>query len=361
MVGGSDKNDNICVAEFWVGHLAFIVTIGALFVKSYRVHRIVNTKGLRHVTFSALDAFKLLVVIITVSVIYLIIAASVGEPGMRYLRTFKANQETHWKYCSMEYPQFQTALFATEFIFLMTGFRVCWEIRNVPDIVNESKQISTAMSAIVLVSVLIMPIVYCLGLPPYTTELVASLGFGFGAIVTLLLLFVPKVAMVYGIGIIPARLSVKINPESSKKKMETSPVTGTNEDLEQFLKGKSKEERLVVCQDQLRRWQVLLLDQQRALMNSTSSNVGDGSVSHGRDPSSYAPMIMENAMGCAMLDRLYTPALLFIRVVLSTEAALLSLWRYRLDRGRGYQTASWRFMISAHSSLVQVLLSPFKP
>jgi hypothetical protein len=304
-VGGTDKSNGLCHAEFWVGHLAFIIMIGSLFVKSYRVHRIVNTKGLRHVTFSAFDAFKLLVAIACVAIIYLIVASSVGKPGMRYLRSVQANQETHWKYCSMVYPQFQTALFAMEFIFLITGFRVCWEIRNVPDIVNESKQISTAMSSIVLVSVLIMPIVYFLGLPPYTTELIASLGFGFGAIVTLLLLFVPKVAAVYGGGsTAAARMSAKIHPDSSKKRYgngAVGQVATADEELEKCLKGKSKEERLVICQDQLRRWQVLLLDQQRALMNSTSSNVRDGCSSDfsggARKESSAAPMVLDCSEG----------------------------------------------------------------
>jgi hypothetical protein len=303
-VGGTDKSDELCTAEFWVGHLAFIIMIGSLFVKSYRVHRIVNTKGLRHVTFSAFDAFKLLVAVTSVAIIYLIVASSVGKPGMRYLRSVQANQETHWKYCSMEYPQFQTALFAMEFIFLTTGFRVCWEIRNVPDIVNESKQISTAMSSIVLVSVLIMPIVYFLGLPPYTTELIASLGFGFGAIVTLLLLFIPKLAAVYGSnGATPSHLSSKIHPDSSKKRYggDGDQAATTDEELEKCLKGKSKEDRLVICQDQLRRWQVLLLDQQRALMNSTSSNVRDGCSSDysgsPRKEGSSAPMALEYSEG----------------------------------------------------------------
>jgi hypothetical protein len=305
-VGGTDKSDELCTVEFWVGHLAFIIMIGSLFVKSYRVHRIVNTKGLRHVTFSAFDAFKLLVAVTCVAIVYLIVASSVGKPGMRYLRSVQANQETHWKYCSMEYPQFQTALFAMEFIFLTTGFRVCWEIRNVPDIVNESKQISTAMSSIVLVSVLIMPIVYFLGLPPYTTELIASLGFGFGAIVTLLLLFVPKLAAVYGGGGAAAsRISAKVHPDSSKKRYggggDGDHSATTDEELEKCLKGKSKEERLVICQDQLRRWQVLLLDQQRALMNSTSSNPRDGCSSDftgglRKEPSS-APMALECSDG----------------------------------------------------------------
>jgi hypothetical protein len=300
-VGGTDKNDTLCATEFWIGHLAFIIMIGSLFVKSYRVHRIVNTKGLRRVTFTAFEAFKILLGIVAAAIIYLIIASIVGDPDMHYLRSFKANQETHWKYCSMDYSQFQTALFALEFIFLITGFRICWEIRNVPDLVNESKQISTAMSAILLVSVLIMPIIYFLGLPPDTTELIASLGFGFGAIVTLLLLFVPKVALVYGIGITIPRLSAKISPGSTKEKkgaQEVDHLTATIDDeLERCLKGRSKEEKLIICQDRLRRWQALLLDQQRALMNSTSSNVRDGgkseaSVGPARDSLS-APLSVE--------------------------------------------------------------------
>jgi hypothetical protein len=300
-IGGTDKNDTLCAAEFWVGHLAFIIMIGSLFGKSYRVHRIVNTKGLRHVTFTAFEAFRILLGIVAAAIIYLIIASIVGDPDMHYLRSFKANQETHWKYCSMDYSQFQTALFALEFIFLITGFRICWEIRNVPDLVNESKQISTAMSAILLVSVLIMPIIYFLGLPPDTTELIASLGFGFGAIVTLLLLFVPKVALVYGTGISIPRLSAKISPGSTKEKkgaQEGTHLTATIDDeLERCLKGKSKEEKLIICQDRLRRWQALLLDQQRALMNSTSSNVRDGgksevSVGPARDPLSV-PLSVE--------------------------------------------------------------------
>jgi hypothetical protein len=54
-----------------------------------------------------------------------------------------SNQETIEESCSMQNAQYQTALFAAEFVLLIVAFWVCWETRNVPDVVNESKLIST--------------------------------------------------------------------------------------------------------------------------------------------------------------------------------------------------------------------------
>jgi ABC-type branched-subunit amino acid transport system substrate-binding protein len=150
-LGGLDKTDSVCVAEYWFGHLSFVIMIGSLYVKSYRVHRIVNTRTIRKVTFSAVDALKMLAGFVFGTFVYLSISIVFGEPHVHISRTTLANQETVIEYCSMLNPQYQTALFAMEAAFLLVAFRVCWEIRNVPDIVNESKQISTgSMTQLIL-------------------------------------------------------------------------------------------------------------------------------------------------------------------------------------------------------------------
>jgi hypothetical protein len=143
MLGGLNKTDSVCVGEFWFGHLAFTTMIGSLFVKSYRVHCIVNTKTIRKVTFSAMDAVKMLAGIQLATVIFLSVCIIFGEPHLRNEREISSNQEQVWKSCSMAYPEYQDAAYAMEAVGLAIAFRVCWEIRNVPDIVNESKQIST--------------------------------------------------------------------------------------------------------------------------------------------------------------------------------------------------------------------------
>jgi ABC-type branched-subunit amino acid transport system substrate-binding protein len=263
-VGGLPKDATVCSAEIWLGHLALIVMIGSLFVKAYRVNVIVNTKVLARVTFSAVRAFRMLVGIVVLMLVYLTVMHIVGRSHMQYRADVVANQETDIRFCDLKYYQFQTALFVMEGAFLAISFRVCWAIRDVPDIVNESKQISTAMSVIVLVSVLILPIVYFLNLPPETRELVASFGFGFGSIVTLLLLFVPKVMVHYHLN--SPKKSAQVATEgmfSGNYRTGSADAAAATDDVEalELLKGKSNEEKLSICTDHLIRWQNVLLTQ----------------------------------------------------------------------------------------------------
>jgi hypothetical protein len=298
LFGGLPNSSAVCSGEVWFGHLGFIVMIGSLFVKSYRVHCIVNTRKLVRVTFSAMHAFRILLCIVSAAVAFLIATQLVGKPVMREQSTIVANQQTDVQYCALEYSQFQTTLFVLEGFLLAISFRVCWEIRKVPDVVNESKQISTAMSAIVMVSVLILPIVYFLGLNHYTQDFVASFGFACGAVVTLTLLFVPKIMVQFQWNSV--RLSAKVAAESmlssnNKKHTTGSGATETeesqaNHDAELKLKGKSKEEKLFICQEQLRRWQALLLTQQRAALNSNSTSSNHHSSSGGVGSSSPVRM-----------------------------------------------------------------------
>jgi hypothetical protein len=143
LMGALPKTDLTCAGELWFGHLAFIVMMGSLFVKSYRVHCIVNNRKLIRVTFSAMRAFRTLMWLVFAMLVYLAFTQCFGQPHVSYQTVTVANQETDTSFCSTERPQFETALFVAEGLMLAGSFRVCWEIRNVPDIVNESKQIST--------------------------------------------------------------------------------------------------------------------------------------------------------------------------------------------------------------------------
>jgi hypothetical protein len=281
VVGVVDKNREICVAEFWTGHMAYVIIVGSLFVKSYRVHCIVNTKQLRRVTFSALDAFKMLVAIVVGLVVYLAFATKFGQPDMRVLEETISNQQTVWKFCGVHNAQFQSALYACEIVLLIVCFRTCWEIRNVPDIVNESKQISSTMSVIVLVSVLLLPIISFLGLPPYTNEFIAALAFGIGSIVTLCLLFVPKI-----IAIKSSRGNENRHGQGKIALAETPAQSATAEtatlrqrksrfvqEAEELLREKNQAEQLVFCQEQLVGWQAMVLNVQGRLMRESSPSL----------------------------------------------------------------------------------------
>jgi hypothetical protein len=177
------------------------------------------------------------------------------------------------------------------------------------------------MSAIVLVSVLIMTIVFFLGLPHHTQELIASFGFGFGAIVTLTLLFVPKIMVQYHLN--SARLSTKfgtVEPLVSSKKKYNNGATVTPaadgtavgtairtatsqlQEAEALLKGKSKQEKLLFCQDKMRLWQGLLMRQQRAALNTNSNSTSSGAGSHSDGVTSSSPIRIEPSMLSSVME-----------------------------------------------------------
>jgi hypothetical protein len=150
---------------------------------------------------------------------------------------------------------------------------------------------SAAMSAIVLICVLVLPIVYLFGLPQYHCELIGSLGFGLGAVTALVLLFAPKMMTVYT----PA-LSIKSSKiaaidaalkASSKKGTgdETQDGTQTFHDSARMLKGKSHEQRLLICQEQMSGWQALLLRNQAHAMDTSDSHSQSHSHSHSQSQS----------------------------------------------------------------------------
>lgn len=178
-----------------------------------------------------------------------------------------------------------------------------------PDLVNESKQISTAMAGIVLVSVLVLPIVYFLGLPVYTRDFVASFGFAFGAMATLTLLFLPKVINIYCTGghapkiqaseiVLPGGNNVASggnnNNASASHRRRNKPgsvgamTSGTggessNSDHAQLnykfsrelLRHRPRDERLQIVQDQIFGWQTILMHEQRHALDFSSSSEDD--------------------------------------------------------------------------------------
>jgi hypothetical protein len=160
------------------------------------------------------------------------------------------------------------------------------------------------MSAIVMISVLVMPIIYFLGLAPYDRDLIASLGFAFGAIVALVLLFAPKMLALYAPFVVSAKVLSNDVVKNSAKKYGDLPRDENGApksvyDSEDILKGKSREQKMRICQEQMQGWQALLVRQQVSALNTNSSNAsyskGESHArgSHGsvvRDPEQLVSM-----------------------------------------------------------------------
>ncbi len=279
-----DLSSEKCVSEVWIGHYAFIFMFGSLFLKTYRIHRLLNNKGFKRVKFSNLKLMMFMLLLCGSVGIYLIALTVVGVPYMRVISTTSRNQEYISFYCTTENPKFMVALYALEAIFLIFGASLTWAVRDVVDSVNESKSIATAISFIFIIVIFAFPVIYLTNVDTIIQSVLSAVAFTLASNITLIILFMKKVTILYNgndvdgiygkivprdcpVGFYTVEFSVKIAADSKYKtkplasNSDTATLTVNGVDIlsdQKFLKG-SFEHKVKVCRDQVELWKQLLL------------------------------------------------------------------------------------------------------
>jgi hypothetical protein len=145
IVNAWTRTDAVCRLEIWLGHLAFIFVFGSLFVKTWRVHRLVNSKTLKKVVFTPHQAFRMFAGIVAMMCVYLMFTTLFGKTERFFQSSTVSNQTTKTPVCVTKRTQMETTLDVLEFIFLLFGFRLCYAIKDVPDSINESHLITKVL------------------------------------------------------------------------------------------------------------------------------------------------------------------------------------------------------------------------
>jgi hypothetical protein len=139
---GLEITDHTCTAGIWLGHMAFFLVFGCLFLKTWRIHKLVNNPTLKRIKITVYDILRMLFVMQLCVIIYLIILTMVGKPHRSDISSTSSNQTTELVRCSFVNPNFHTALFAIEGVIVIIGARLCWAVKDVPDAINEAKYIA---------------------------------------------------------------------------------------------------------------------------------------------------------------------------------------------------------------------------
>jgi hypothetical protein len=138
VVAALDLTDLTCTLGLWLGHMGYAFCFGGLFMKSWRVNMILNTRTIRRVVITNTDVLIRMLLGLSCCVGYMFVVTFVAEPHFATSVSFSANQKTVEYFCSFEESGYHTALLIVEAGFLMYGTALCWASRNVPDKFNES-------------------------------------------------------------------------------------------------------------------------------------------------------------------------------------------------------------------------------
>ena len=227
-------------------------------------------------------------------ILYLAIWSGVSLPHMLRKRSLASNQFTNEFTCSMEFAEFQTTLMSLEAVAVFYAIRLCLLTKDLPDAVNEAKNIAVNIFVMSLICAIVLPVNYLLQLPEVTKELMIGVAFFICTLSTITFLFGPKAYTVLnGLDIEKLNDKLKAKPQFFQTggarvaaENNTSGLGSISEVIvhtNQLFKSLNSDDRIRLCHDQLALWQRQLVD----LANKSGSTSHDNSQSRGSKTSSY--------------------------------------------------------------------------
>ena len=130
-----------CTAGIWLGHLGFFLIFSTLLLKTWRIHRLVNS-GLKRIRIQENYVLSLLWGGVFLLVCYLAVVTEEGGLHSATLCSDSGNQETCMMKCHFTTDAYHEAIFLVEFVVLMYAAYLCYSTKGAPDSVNESAYIA---------------------------------------------------------------------------------------------------------------------------------------------------------------------------------------------------------------------------
>jgi hypothetical protein len=145
----ANGGDLVCRARYWTGHLAFFGVI-ALLVKTVRVHLLVNTSGLRRVKITTTQVLLATFAIYAVMVFYMVLVSVFSPPFVEEVVTqLITGQDEFVDYCENPNAVLDYVLYSFEAAVFLMAAKLCYDTKDVPDAINETKSIAMSKRALI--------------------------------------------------------------------------------------------------------------------------------------------------------------------------------------------------------------------
>lgn len=163
-----------CVAQAWIGHLAFWIVFSSLFAKSWRIAKIFNAKKLEKQRLTDRSLVFGVVGIVGVAVLWLILWSAID--GLQPLQVLSGTTQLLQTWCRSRQSFWAYVILAAELAWLLVGVWLAVSTRNIPGDFNESKFIGMVIYNTAFVAGFIIPLLFSVVTEPSIAIVLQCIG-----------------------------------------------------------------------------------------------------------------------------------------------------------------------------------------
>eukprot|EP00743_Colponemidia_sp_Colp-15_P007849 GILK01008502.1.p1 GENE.GILK01008502.1~~GILK01008502.1.p1 ORF type:complete len:856 (+),score=154.80 GILK01008502.1:16-2583(+) len=213
---GVDSMEGICNARLWTISLSYTLTFGALFSKTWRVHKLFNNRRMKNIQIKDSTLFAYIAGFLAVDIILL--AAWTGSDSLKEVAEYGSSYidpsdlftqyNPYYLYCDSSNKSIWYGLvLGWKGILLAFGAFLAFETRQVKiPAMNDSHAIGMCLYNVLIVCVIVVPVSLLVQSQPVASFSLVAAGTIFSISIILLLLFVPKYNQVIR-GVVPMATS----------------------------------------------------------------------------------------------------------------------------------------------------------
>ncbi|KAL9182196.1 hypothetical protein ACHAXT_012848 [Thalassiosira profunda] len=139
------NTDELCLLRMWLIHWFIVLALSLLFVKVYRMYRLVGSQSVRRTTITHAQAARMALPLVIMQTFILLIFTLVDPNKRQEEVTNEGSDITHRYVCGHDTPAFFIVMLIVEGGLILIGCVLAFQTRNLRTEFNESRQIILAM------------------------------------------------------------------------------------------------------------------------------------------------------------------------------------------------------------------------
>lgn len=185
-----------CLLRMWTFHFSFVLALSPLFVKVWRMYKLVGSSQIRRNTISNLQAAMYTLPMIIAQTILLVVFTFVDPPRPTEYTQQNEGEIVYGVVCDTETNVAFITLGVYDFAFVFAGCILAYMTRNMQDDFGEAKQMIFSMYNIFFVGLVVLILVQFIGLEGVEQSILQAVGVFWGTVFSAGAFAIPRLLQV---------------------------------------------------------------------------------------------------------------------------------------------------------------------